>query len=98
MTADVVEIPVRYDGPDLVDVARLTGLGEREVVAAHTGTEWRVAFGGFAPGFGYLAGGDPRLEVPRRSTARDHGARRSGGSRGGVQRGLPARVPRAAGS
>jgi KipI family sensor histidine kinase inhibitor len=67
---DAVEIPVRYDGPDLADVARLTGLTEREVVEAHTGSGWRVAFGGFAPGFGYLVGGDPRLEVPRRDSAR----------------------------
>ncbi len=65
-----VEIPVTYDGPDLAEVARLTGLGEDEVVAAHTGTTWRVAFGGFAPGFAYLVGGDPRLEVPRRDSPR----------------------------
>lgn len=67
---DLVEIPVTYDGPDLSDVAKLTGLSEREVVEAHTGTLWRVAFGGFAPGFGYLIGGDPRLGVPRRDSAR----------------------------
>jgi KipI family sensor histidine kinase inhibitor len=65
-----VEIPVTYDGPDLADVAKLTGLSEREVVDAHTGSTWRVAFGGFAPGFGYLVGGDPRLEVPRRESSR----------------------------
>lgn len=65
-----IEIPVVYDGPDLADVASLTGLTEAEVVAAHTGTPWRVAFGGFAPGFGYLVGGDPRLRVPRRERAR----------------------------
>ena len=67
---DVVEIPVRYDGPDLADVARLTGLSESEVVAAHTGARWRVAFGGFAPGFAYLVGDDDRLHVPRRDSAR----------------------------
>ncbi len=67
---DTLEIPVSYDGPDLADVAELTGLSEREVVEAHTGTTWRVAFGGFAPGFGYLVGGDPRLEVPRREESR----------------------------
>ena len=61
---------MRYDGPDLSDVARHTGLSEEEVVEAHTGTPWRVAFGGFAPGFGYLAGGDERLRVPRRDSAR----------------------------
>jgi KipI family sensor histidine kinase inhibitor len=65
-----VVIPVSYDGPDLAEVARLTGLAEDEVVAAHTGTPWRVAFGGFAPGFAYLVGGDPRLHVPRRDTPR----------------------------
>jgi KipI family sensor histidine kinase inhibitor len=66
----LVEVPVDYEGPDLPDVARLTGLTEREVVAAHTGRVWEVAFGGFAPGFSYLVGGDPRLEVPRRGEAR----------------------------
>ena len=53
---ETVEIPVTYDGPDLAEVARLTGLDEDEVVAAHTGTPWRIAFGGFAPGFAYLTG------------------------------------------
>lgn len=66
----VVEIPVRYDGPDLEEVARLTRLDVREVVAAHTSTPWRVGFGGFAPGFAYLVGGDTRLTVPRRSSPR----------------------------
>jgi KipI family sensor histidine kinase inhibitor len=67
---DVVEIPVVYDGRDLADVARLTGLSEREVIAAHTDTPWRVAFGGFAPGFAYLTGGDARLHVPRLASPR----------------------------
>ncbi|PRX92495.1 KipI family sensor histidine kinase inhibitor [Allonocardiopsis opalescens] len=66
----LVEVPVHYDGADLADVAELTGLSEAEVVAAHTGREWRVAFCGFAPGFGYLVGGDPRLKVPRREQSR----------------------------
>lgn len=67
---DVVEIPVVYDGEDLAEVATLTGLSERDVVAAHTGQTWRVAFGGFAPGFAYLVGEDERLAVPRRTSAR----------------------------
>ncbi|ASU79654.1 allophanate hydrolase subunit 1 [Actinopolyspora erythraea] len=66
----LLTVPVVYDGADLGEVSRLTGLSRREVVRAHTGTEWRVAFGGFAPGFGYLVGGDPRLEVPRRGESR----------------------------
>ncbi|GAA3343325.1 hypothetical protein GCM10020358_42010 [Amorphoplanes nipponensis] len=65
-----VEIPVRYDGPDLAEVARRTGLSPDEVIARHTGTRWTMAFAGFAPGFGYLTGGDPRLEVPRRDSPR----------------------------
>jgi len=68
--SDTVEIEVRYDGPDLAEVGRLTGLGAGGVVAAHTATPWRVAFGGFAPGFAYLSGGDPRLWVLRRSQPR----------------------------
>ncbi|MDJ0359209.1 allophanate hydrolase subunit 1 [Rhodococcus sp. H29-C3] len=68
--ADAVTIAVSYDGPDLEDVARHTGLSTSEVVAAHTGRIWTVAFGGFAPGFGYLVGPDDRLHVPRRSEPR----------------------------
>jgi KipI family sensor histidine kinase inhibitor len=68
-TEEVV-IAVTYDGPDLAEVADLTGLSDGEVVAAHTTTPWRVAFGGFAPGFAYLVGGDPRLRVPRRPNPR----------------------------
>lgn len=64
--ADVV-LHVTYDGADLDEVARLTGLSVDEVVAAHTGRPWRVGFCGFAPGFGYLLDGDERLQVPRRA-------------------------------
>ncbi|WP_298553948.1 5-oxoprolinase subunit B family protein [Streptomyces luteogriseus] len=67
---DVVEIPVRYDGPDLADVAAHWGVPEREVARLHAGTEFRVAFCGFAPGFGYLTGLPPRYDVPRRATPR----------------------------
>jgi KipI family sensor histidine kinase inhibitor len=66
----VVEIPVRYDGADLPEVARLLDLSIPEVIAAHTGTVWRCAFVGFAPGFGYLTSPDGRLTVPRRTHAR----------------------------
>lgn len=63
-------IHVVYNGPDLADVAAATGLTPAQVVAAHTGTPWRAAFVGFAPGFAYLVGGDPRLRVPRRTQSR----------------------------
>ncbi|MUL64698.1 allophanate hydrolase [Mycobacterium sp. CBMA 234] len=67
--ADVI-IDVVYDGTDLDEVSKLTGLAPSEVIAAHTGSLWRVAFGGFTPGFAYLVGGDERLQVPRRSEPR----------------------------
>jgi KipI family sensor histidine kinase inhibitor len=67
---NLVEIPVRYDGEDLGDVAELTGLSVEEVVRRHTESEFTVAFCGFAPGFGYLVGGDPALHVPRRKSPR----------------------------
>jgi KipI family sensor histidine kinase inhibitor len=60
-----VELPVRYDGPDLHEVAGLTGLSVEEVCARHAAAAYTVAFLGFQPGFGYLLGLDPRLEVPR---------------------------------
>lgn len=63
-------LEVHYDGPDLDEVARLTGLSRDAVVDAHAAAAWTVAFGGFAPGFAYLVGGDPRLRVPRRDTPR----------------------------
>jgi KipI family sensor histidine kinase inhibitor len=64
--AALAEIPVVYDGPDLADVARLTGLSAAEVVARHAAAEYRVGWLGFSPGFGYLTGLDPALAaVPR---------------------------------
>ena len=65
-----VEVPVVYDGADLAEVGRLTGLPEAEVVARHTAPLYLVAFLGFTPGFPYLVGLDPALHVPRRSTPR----------------------------
>ncbi|EHM14981.1 hypothetical protein MBOL_44030 [Mycobacteroides abscessus subsp. bolletii BD] len=69
-TSPPVTIPVRYDGLDLEEVAEHTGLGVDGVITAHTGTVWTVGFCGFAPGFAYLVGGDPRLAIPRRADPR----------------------------
>ena len=68
-----VTIPVCYggeEGPDLCEVARLTGLPPDEVVARHVAGSYRVAMLGFAPGFPYLLGLDPALTVPRRAEPR----------------------------
>ncbi len=71
LTGASVEIPVRYDGPDLDEVARLTALSPEDVAARHLRAEYVVAFLGFAPGFAYLLGGDERLRVERRAEPRE---------------------------
>jgi KipI family sensor histidine kinase inhibitor len=65
-----IEIPVSYDGEDLDEVAGLLGITAAEVVSLHTGQDYSVGFTGFAPGFAYLTGGHPALNVPRRSSPR----------------------------
>ena len=66
----LVEIPVRYDGEDLAEVAGILGMSADEVVRLHGESDYVAAFTGFAPGFAYLSGGDPRLNVPRRKSPR----------------------------
>jgi KipI family sensor histidine kinase inhibitor len=63
----LVEVPVRFDGADLAEVARLWGADPVEVL---TGRELTVAFCGFAPGFAYLTGLPEGLETPRLATPR----------------------------
>lgn len=63
-------IDVTYDGPDLDDVAKLTGLSIDGIVERHTQAVYEVAFLGFAPGFAYLTGLDSALAVPRLGTPR----------------------------
>ncbi len=63
-------IPVVYGGPDLEDVAALSGLTATQIVELHASTELRVLFGGFAPGFAYLGELPEALAVPRLGTPR----------------------------
>jgi KipI family sensor histidine kinase inhibitor len=70
VAAELVVVPVRYDGEDLADVASATGLTVDDVVELHTAATYRVAFCGFMPGFSYLVGLDDRLRLPRRPTPR----------------------------
>lgn len=74
LPARLVEIPVRYgggaEGPDLLEVAELTGLTPKQVVEAHGSVEYTCFFLGFAPGFGYLGVLPPELEVARRDEPR----------------------------
>ncbi|MGH3655402.1 MAG: 5-oxoprolinase subunit PxpB [Micromonosporaceae bacterium] len=69
-TGPLVEVPTGYDGPDLATVARHWKVTEDQVVERHTAITFRVAFCGFSPGFGYLAGLPDDWSVPRRTEPR----------------------------
>ena len=64
------EISVRYGGEGLDAVATALSMTAEEVVRRHSGANYTVAFLGFAPGFAYLTGLDPRLRLPRLTTPR----------------------------
>ena len=68
--AEVVDVPVVYDGDDLAEAAALVGCPPGELVRRHTGQEWTVAFCGFSPGFGYLVQPGGSWDVPRRASPR----------------------------
>ena len=68
----LVEIPVTYDGPDLVLVAERTGLEVAEVIRRHGAAEYRVYALGSQPGFAYLGGIDPSIAVPRKAVPALH--------------------------
>jgi KipI family sensor histidine kinase inhibitor len=63
-------IPVVYDGPDLQQVARQSGLAVDEVIRRHVGRTYRAHFLGFVPGFAYLGPIDAALVLPRRTEPR----------------------------
>jgi KipI family sensor histidine kinase inhibitor len=66
----IVDVPVIYDGEDLAECADALGMSRAALIEAHTATEYRVGFCGFAPGFAYLLGLDEALRRPRRETPR----------------------------
>ena len=86
----VFRIPVCYEeafAPDMEDVCRLTGLTRQQVIALHSGTDYLIYMLGFLPGFPYLGGMDPRLEVPRLDSPRTRilpGAVGIGGKQTGI--------------
>ena len=49
-----------------------TGLLQKELIALHTGQEYRVDMLGFTPGFAYIGGLDAALDVPRLPQPRMH--------------------------
>jgi KipI family sensor histidine kinase inhibitor len=86
-TPRVVDIPVRYDGPDLEDVARHTGLTPERVVETFAAPEYLVYFVGFSTCFPYLGGLPPELATPRLAAPRKQvpaGSVAIGGAQAGV--------------
>ena len=59
-----------YDGDDVEEVMRATGLSRTELARRHAAATYTVDAVGFQPGFAYLVGLDPALAVPRRATPR----------------------------
>jgi inhibitor of KinA len=69
----VVDVPVCYGGAfgeDLPAVAAACELTPEQVIDLHVASRHVVYMLGFAPGFPYIGGLDPRLAVPRRATPR----------------------------
>jgi KipI family sensor histidine kinase inhibitor len=70
-TGRLVRLPVLYDGEDLAEVAARVGLSVAEVIARHSGRDYRVFAIGFLPGYPYAGdlpdelAGLPRRDSPR---------------------------------
>ena len=87
VTADLLVIPVCYGpeyGIDMAHISALTGLATQEIIARHIGQTHHVDMIGFTPGFAYLEGGDPALDVSRLETPRTYLAAGSIGLAGGL--------------
>ncbi len=86
----VLEIPCCYGGEygeDLPGLSELTGLSQEEIIAIHSGTDYRIYMLGFLPGFTYLGGMDERIAAPRLPSPRvsiPAGSVGIGGSQTGV--------------
>ncbi len=86
----VVEIPVCYEdefAPDMADMERLTGLSREEIIALHSGRDYKIYMLGFLPGFAYLGGLDDRIAAPRLDSPRvriEPGSVGIGGAQTGV--------------
>jgi 5-oxoprolinase (ATP-hydrolysing) subunit B len=84
-------VPVAYGGEngiDLEDVAKRLDVTPDEVVARHSGGDYRVAMIGFTPGWSYLSGLDKSLHLPRRLSPRvftPAGTISVGGVQAGIQ-------------
>lgn len=69
-TGTLVQLPLRYDGEDLDEMAAYLKVSRAELIRRHAESIWQVAFAGFAPGFAYMTCADSLFNVPRRSSPR----------------------------
>jgi UPF0271 protein len=63
-------VRVRYDGPDIAELAARAGVAPEELVRRHAARTYTVALVGFQPGFAYLREVDPSIAAPRRASPR----------------------------
>ena len=69
----LIEIPVQYggeNGPDIETICAASKLSKDEVIALHSGQEYRVCMMGFIPGFTFLSPAPKKLHHPRLATPR----------------------------
>jgi inhibitor of KinA len=66
----LIDVPTVYDGPDLAETASRSGLSTAELIALHSGREYRAFFLGFMPGLAYCGMIDPRIDAPRLASPR----------------------------
>jgi inhibitor of KinA len=65
-------VPICYEppfAPDLAEVAKIVDRPIEEVVAVHLSGTYRVFMYGFAPGYAYMGGVPPMLQLPRKPVA-----------------------------
>lgn len=68
-----IELPTYYSievGPDLTNIAKITGFSVEKIIQLHSQMSYRVCAIGFAPGFAFLAKVDDRIAVKRHSQPR----------------------------
>ncbi|MGY4257731.1 inhibitor of KinA [Bradyrhizobium sp. USDA 4516] len=66
------EVEICYDqefATDLARVAEACGLSQEEVISAHSSGDYKVYMYGFAPGYAYMAGVPPSIQLPRKQAA-----------------------------
>jgi KipI family sensor histidine kinase inhibitor len=69
-TGPVIEVPCRYAGPDIAEVAAQWRVTEADVVRIHSSALHEVAFCGFGPGFAYMTAIGEQRNVTRRASPR----------------------------